>query len=461
MARLIRMMPFVSPARLAVLVVASSVLPVSIAACGEKGGGRESANDGGLVSGIASLTDGIDLTEGESMSADGDTGDKLDVGGGSATGGAGDCPGGGGGMPGDLEFSNIWIANTPDGTVSKIDTQSGVELARYATGASAASDPSRTSVNLLGDVAVVNRAGGSVLKIAAVLERCVDANGNGSIETSSGPTDVLPWGQDECVLWETPLYTGARAAAWDSGNDPENLDDMGCQVVDPSLWVSAMDETNTVHVWRLDGATGTKLQEVTLPGWNGGWGGVYGGAVDRERGFWAPGKDNTVLVHVDASTFELTVHDAVGYERFYGIAMDADGTPWVASEFDDRLLHFDRGSEQFVDHGATGHGSLRGLAVDEAGNAWIAANNPCDLVRFDRGSGAYENIALPGCGTPVGVSIDVEGFVWVVDQGSSLAYKIDPITRAVVATVTGLSGPYTYSDMTGSGLSLVTNPPPA
>ncbi|MCA9654470.1 MAG: hypothetical protein H6712_33075 [Myxococcales bacterium] len=417
--------------------------------------GRESGSASG---GIASVSDtGVDPTEAEDEVGD-ETGEKLDAAGGSATAGGGDCPGGGG-MPGELEFSNIWIANTPDGTVSKIDTTTGTELARYRTGPDASSDPSRTSVNLLGDVAVVNRAGGSVLKIAAVEDRCVDANGDGTIQTSTGPGDILPWGQDECVLWVTELFTGARAAAWDSGNDPEDLDDMGCQVVDPKLWVSAMDASNTVHVWRLDGSTGQKLDEATLPGWTGNWGGIYGGVVDRERGFWGPGKENTVLVHVDAETFELSVYDAGGYERFYGIAMDAEGTPWIASEFDDRLIHFSRATEQFIDHGTTGHGSLRGLVVDSDGNAWIAANNPCDLVRFDRAAGTYQNIALPECGTPVGVSIDVEGYIWVVDQGSNRAYKIDPVTHAVVTTVTGLAGPYTYSDMTGAGLSLVTNPP--
>lgn len=397
-------------------------------------------------------------TVGETELAD-ETGEKLDAAGGGATGGAGDCPGGNG-MPGDLQFSNIWIANTPEGTVSKIDTMSGVEVGRYRTGADPSSDPSRTSVNLLGDVAVVNRAGGTVVKIAAVEDRCVDTNGDGTIQTSTGPDDVLDWGADECVLWETELYTGARAAAWDSGNDPDNVDDMGCIVVDPQLWVSAMDESDTVHVWRLDGETGAMLDEATLPGWTGAWGGVYGGATDRERGFWGAGKENTLLVHVDAQTLELTTYVAEGYERFYGIAMDADGMPWVAAEFDDRLLHFDTTTEQFVDHGATGHDSLRGLAIDSEGNAWIAANNPCDLVHFDAPSGTFENIALPDCGTPVGVSIDVEGFIWVVDQGSNRAYKVDPQTHEIVSTVLGLASPYTYSDMTGAGLSLVTNPPP-
>ncbi|MEM9457415.1 MAG: hypothetical protein AAGF11_24760 [Myxococcota bacterium] len=438
--------------RLLVLLAGAPVL-----ACGDDGGGS------GTVSGpgIESLGTQGSSTGGSAAESVDETGGKLDVGGGNATMGGGDCPGGGGGMPGELEFSNIWIANTPAGTVSKIDTQSGTEIGRYRTGPDTNSDPSRTSVNLLGDVAVVNRAGGSVVKIAAVEDRCVDANGDGVIQTSTGPNDVLDWGQDECVLWETELFTGARAAAWDSGNDPENIDDMGCMVVAPNLWVSAMDGSNTVHVWRLDGETGEQLDEATLPDWTGNWGGVYGGVVDRERGFWGAGKENTLLVHVDAVTLELTTHPADGYDRFYGIAMDAEGTPWVASEYDDRLLHFDRATEQFVDHGPTGHGSLRGLAIDESGNAWIAANNPCDLVRFDAASGAYENIALADCGTPVGVSIDVEGFIWVVDQGSDRAYKVDPATRAVVATVLGLVGPYTYSDMTGAGLSLVTNPPPA
>ncbi len=439
-------------------VTAAALTLASAPACGDPDQGRESGvsvGPGGIDS-LGTEGTGIDPTEGDDLD---DTGDKLDAAGGSATGGAGDCPGGTG-MPGDIQFSNIWIANTPEGTVSKIDTMTGVELARYRTGVDASADPSRTSVNLLGDVAVMNRAGGSVVKIAAVQDRCVDTNGDGTIQTSTGANDVLAWGQDECVLWETPLFTGSRAVAWDSGNNPENIDDMGCLIADPQLWVSAMDETNTVHVWRLDGQTGQQLQEVTLPDWTGGWGGLYGGAVDRDHGFWGPGKENTLLVHVDAETFQLTVYDAEGYERFYGIAMDAEGTPWIAAEFDDRLLHFDRNTEQFIDHGTTGHGSLRGLAIDESGNAWIAANNPCDLVHFDRGSGAYQNIALPECGTPVGVSIDVEGYVWVVDQGSNRAYKIDPASYAVVTTVMGLVGPYTYSDMTGSGLSLVTNPPP-
>jgi len=434
-----------------------AIAGLAIVACGGGEDGREPS--GGVeASGILTLSDTGDGTGVDDGS--GDDSVKLDLPSASEGGtmDSGDCPGGGG-MGGDVLFSNIWIANSPEGTVSKIDTKTGIELARYRTGPDAGSDPSRTSVNLLGDVAVLNRAGGAVLKIAARVDDCVDANNDGMITTSTGPADVLAWLADECVLWTTPIHPGSRAVAWESGNDPDEADD-GCVAPNPSLWVSGMDAQNTVRVYRLDGTTGAIFDEATQPNWSDpDWGGLYGGAVDGEGDFWAVGKENVALVHVDAETMQLQMFAAQGPDRFYGMAMDAMGFPWIASEFDDTLFRFNIESLQFENKGTTGHGSLRGLAVDETGNSWIAANDPCALVHYEVATGVFTNVALPGCGTPVGVSIDVDGFVWVVDQGSNLAYKIDPGTRAVVSTTTGLVGPYTYSDMTGAGLDLVTNPP--
>ncbi|MCA9709944.1 MAG: hypothetical protein KDK70_29160, partial [Myxococcales bacterium] len=143
------------------------------------GGGEEgrTSSGGGQSTGVASL--GHD-TEDETASADGP---KLDA---SMPpndlGPGGDCPGGGGGMSGEVDFSIIWIANSPEGTVSKIDTITGTELARYYTGPTNGNDdPSRTSVNLAGDVAVTNRSGG-IAKFAAREDDCIDVNGNGTID---------------------------------------------------------------------------------------------------------------------------------------------------------------------------------------------------------------------------------------------------------------------------------------
>jgi hypothetical protein len=49
--------------------------------------------------------------------------------------------------------------------------------------------------------------------------------------------------------------------------------------------------------------------------------------------------------------------------------------------------------------------------------------------------------------------------VWLVDKGANQAFKIDPDTLTVELVVEGFDGPYTYSDMTGVGLDLVTHPP--
>ena len=100
--------------------------------------------------------------------------------------------------------------------------------------------------------------------------------------------------------------------------------------------------------------------------------------------------------------------------------------------------------------------------------AWIALNNkPPEhnnapgLVKADTISGEVleAELALPDAIRPVGVSIDHEGFVWVVDQDGDRAYKVDPVSHEVALTAEGLNGPYTYSDMTGAMLGLVTLPP--
>ena len=55
------------------------------------------------------------------------------------------------------------------------------------------------------------------------------------------------------------------------------------------------------------------------------------------------------------------------------------------------------------------------------------------------------------------MSIDFYGYVWVVDMSTN-AFRVDPETLTF-DSYAGLTGPYTYSDMTGWGLSNVTFPP--
>jgi hypothetical protein len=320
-------------------------------------------------------------------------------------------------------------------------------------------------VNLFGDVAIGNRTG-SVVKIAADIDRCVDANQDGMITTSQGSADVLPWGSDECVLWYHEVgfdldvagtTGGPRAIAWDAGEPGPD----GCPQ-NPKVWVGWRDQPNdAIKLRRLDGATGAIDAEVGVDDWLCNWDhGTYGGATDKQRNFWGLGTLGT-LVRVEAETLAVTRFDNPEADRVvYGLALDDMGNPFMGG-WDGSLWEFEVASETWIDHGQIGESQrMRGLAIDGEGQVWIAGNQPCGLIRYDAEQAETGNplIELPGCDEPVGVSIDSEGFVWVVDRGASTAYKVDPELEAVVATVGGLVMPYTYSDMTGAGLDLVVNP---
>jgi hypothetical protein len=454
--------PYAEHMRSGLADVARWVLAGSVAlgsGCGGNGG-RESGSGSANDTGVGSLSIGGTATEGVD---DTRGGDKLDVGGGSDLGPGGDCPGGGGGgMPGEVEFSLIWIANSPEGTVSKIDTMTGVELGRYYTGPTDGNDdPSRTSVNLAGDVAVTNRFGG-ITKFAAREAQCIDQNGNGAIDSSTGPTDVRPFGEDECLLWHVPLPNGGsnqqgpRPTAWDAGesNNP-------CLPDGFRVWVGYYEiNAGLGHFYRLSGNDGTILDEVmATSGWDpqGTEYGPYGGAVDSAGNFWVTGLFGN-LVRIDAVTLDVQQWDFPEGTDPYGMTVDSEGHPWTAGWYG-HLVHFDPDSEAFEVF-QVGSNTLRGLQIDREGQLWAAVNGNCGVAQFDLASKTIVNplIPLPGCGTPVGVSIDVDGFVWIPDQGANLAFKMDPNTYATTIT-NGLVAPYTYSDMTGAGLGLVFNPP--
>lgn len=50
----------------------------------------------------------------------------------------------------------IWVANSAEGTESKIDVNTNLEVARYCTYRGCNGDPSRSTVSLQGDVVVAN-----------------------------------------------------------------------------------------------------------------------------------------------------------------------------------------------------------------------------------------------------------------------------------------------------------------
>ncbi|MCA9690993.1 MAG: hypothetical protein KC636_15410, partial [Myxococcales bacterium] len=365
----------------------------------------------------------------------------------------------------ELDFSYIWIANASEGTVSKIDTVTLEEVGRYITRPDGAGDPSRTSVNFNGDVAVANRVGG-LTKIIAVHGQCDELkNGMPGLQTSSGKDDVLPWGADDCVAWYTQFpTTNQRPVAWDSGTfNPATCRWEGARVwtvTSATPGLPGLGGPGGVIVYRLNGETGAVEDQVAIDTFPGAQFGAYGGAVDSQGNLWFVPQglpftpDNKKMAFVDAQNLSYQIYTIPQNVASYGITVDADDSVWVSSTGGTGVARFNpiTVTWEYPDSATL---SLGGLAQAQDGLVWTSTSggamavDPLTLA-------VVKTLQIPQGGTK-GVGVDRDGFVWLVNE--SAAYKCDP-ELGTCDGYSGLSGPYTYSDMTGYQLKNATCGPP-
>lgn len=403
--------------------------------------GQDSNGSGDESSGTgASATSSTGADDSGSESTSGGN-PKFDVGGDDTTGEPG-C-GTDGGVP---DFSYAWVTNgcleaqdCPVSSVSKIDAETLTEVARYKTRPDGDGNPSRTSVNLNGDMAVANRLGG-LTKIYARVEDCADAN-----NTSSGPDDLKAWG-DGCMAWHTPMaYTSQRAVAWTQGTFNEQT----CTYEDTRVWTAGV-ANGQIEVVLVDGDSGAVLETVPVPEVAAGPFGIFGGAVDGEGNFWGAqlGSGSLVRVRLD----DLSVDSWPVPIASYGMTVDSMGRPWVCSV---QTARFDPATETFtIGDGNPLGGS--GCMDDGNGRLWIAGRS---VVSIDLESmtevASYLVPTINGdldTGYTRGISFDHEGYIWAPANWANRAYRVDPDTGEFT-WVDGLQLPDTSSDMTGFGLS--------
>jgi hypothetical protein len=354
------------------------------------------------------------------------------------------------------EFSYIRIANSPEGTISKVDTVSLEEKGRYIVRADSAGSPSRTSVNLSSDVAVANRMGG-ITKVIADPERCDPGlNGQANVQTSTGKLDVLPWGQDDCVAWHTSFdaqYNANRPAAWTAGE----LNEATCELMNQKFWTSISNTSvgTSMRVLRLNGEDGSVEVDFNTPDINVGSFGAYGGAVDSEDNFWFINYTMPrVIAKVDYETLDYQTWAVPPAVCSYGFTVDSKDRPWIGgfcAGASGGSVMFDPETEQFTHWDNTlGYG----LQEDADGIMWLATFSPSGLQAIDTETlQVGKHIPLPGAVGSRGVSVDFYGYVWFVDQGTT-AWRVETDAETI-DSYAGLTSPYTYSDMTGWGLSIV------
>jgi streptogramin lyase len=346
----------------------------------------------------------------------------------------------------------LWVPNTDEGSVSKIDVVAASEIARYRT---RGKNPIRVAVDHRGDVWVLDGslAGRAyVTKIAGAIERCRDRNGDG-VRTAQRADDVRPLGQDECVLLELPLGAAgddARALALDGALGPDKLRA-------GNVWVGL---AGAERLLVLDGASGAQLRSVQLPDFH-----AYAAAFDVWGVLWLIARDGW-LARVDPARVDQDQEASMRAVPFAcyaleGLSIDAQGRLLLTGFGCENVLAYDPRRDAWRKAQVSQLLSPRGV-IALADASWVAYTSG-QIGRVARDPLIVET-ALPlaqGGLTPyetIAMAADTRGQVWAIStqggpDGRGLATCFDPQNAQVTAQVPVGTGPRGTGDLSGFALS--------
>ncbi len=403
-------------------------------------------------------------------------------------------------------FNFMWVAKSIAGTVLKVNTLTGEVVGEYRTHPSGMQgNPSRTTVDNNGNVWVGNRnesgavaAGaihpgdanfpttpptarpmGSVVHVRlAETGSCVDRNGNGTIETSTGLGDVLGWANtngadslggvttalDECIVHYVRTNSdGVRHVSISGDND---------------VWVSGFKNSgDTYHPTTgsydlIDGELGAITRTVASNG-NSYLGG-YGGIVDSNGVLWSGNRRTTTAGRLLWWDTKFGLNDtqgvawkSLGTVASYGVCINsATGNVFATERYHGHVAKYSPAGV-LLGRYPFGTGEAQGCVVTDTGDLWIAKDTT-DTVAHMKVDGTFIGDVAAGDG-PSGVAVDSEGFIWVTNryecndasrcgvlmkidpsQGALGADNSTPIGAVVYTTDKVGTQLYNYSDMTGS-----------
>ncbi|OOP56142.1 MAG: hypothetical protein AYP45_10655 [Candidatus Brocadia carolinensis] len=353
----------------------------------------------------------------------------------------------------------IWVPNN-EGTISKVDTETGNELGRYRIAPFSDCSPSRTTVDLKGNCWVGNRQAGTVVKVGLYeAGQWVDRNGDGIIQTSMDTNgdgnitdgEILPWGEDECVLYEVVLISGLEGtfapgqypgpydtAYW--GTAPRGL------AVDTknNLWAGTY---STSKYYYINGENGAILKTVDVSPW-GHY--PYGAVIDKNGILWSAGHDSSHVLRLDPSTDPPTISTVVIGHIPYGLGLDYLDhlfiSGWTSSSLS--RVNIQISVKEWTQYKSETY-LARGLTCTSDNDVWITNSGSGTVLRYDN-DGNFK-VSIPAGSVPTGVAVDAVGKVWVCNNGDEYIKRINPATNAIDLSkaIIGSGGHYSYSDMTG------------
>jgi len=354
----------------------------------------------------------------------------------------------------------IWAPNQ-ENTVSKVDTETGKELGRYRTCPKGVNgQPSRTTVDLEGNVWLGNRHAGTVVKVGLYENGMyVDRNGNGIIETSidvNGDGDIkgdemLPWGEDECVLFEIVLVPGDEGTYSPGEYTGSYQDDWAY----PGPRSIAVDAYNNVWVgchgsqmfYYINGTTGEILRTVDVSPWGHN---AYGAVIDENGVLWSSGHSGNHVLRLNPSTDPPTISKIDTGHFVYGLGLDYIGHLFASGWEERKLSRIDiTTATKDWTYNKEEMKQSRGVVCTSDNDVWIANSGAGTVTRYDNDGNLLATISVGN--QPAGVAVDTDGKVWVCNLGDEYIKRIDPVTNTIdlSKTIIGSGGHYSYSDMTG------------
>jgi hypothetical protein len=333
----------------------------------------------------------------------------------------------------------LWIPHADQGTVSMVSADpadpdaTGQEVARYRTGPEdEALGAASVVVDFEGRCWVANQTAGTVVAIGAEDRgRCVDRNGDGRITTSRDADrdgditgdELLAWGQDECVLWESVVVRDAEQVE-QPGEDHGLRHDTGIRgmVVDADgdVWIVSRSERRLIQ---LDGGTGAMVRSMDLPEE---LVTAMTLAVDPSGALWIADAEGTSVHRLDPATLEFVAVD-VGHGT-YGLAV-LDETALFATGWESSLLSRVNPESTEWEWSAMTEWAVAGLSTGGDRTVWLAALSGTVSRYLENGTLVTR---VPVQNGPMVSAVDAAGNVWVGGALSPTLVLFDGATGAVL-----------------------------
>ncbi|MFC1669809.1 hypothetical protein ACFL20_05400 [Spirochaetota bacterium] len=356
----------------------------------------------------------------------------------------------------------VWIANSDEDTVSKIDVATGCEKARYFV----CNRPNRIAVDRFGNAVVACLEDSQIVKLSAHERNCVDSNNNTVINTStdvSGDCVISPdemVANDECILWsavpDNPSCTNSCGRA--VGVDRDN-----------NIWAGFYASKKLI---KLDGDNGTILDSIVLSYY------PYGLAIDSNGSLWISSRDGSgYLVKIDPSNGAESDYSVPG-NATYHLAIDPFDKVWVASGEDGGVHRFDPSDETWDTFSNLGRGHTRDIAIssirDSQGDineskvfvshhTWATVCTSDNTHRYISVINALTHIEgtpidLGSDRAPIALSLDSNNSLWSANRCDSSTSKINTYNGSVIGTYPVGLGPYVAGDQTGHAFQTIVSP---